>query len=288
MVRKTTQTHWVRNTLVTIAILLAVMAILVAGGLAVLNSQWALDLVESKLTEQVGQQVKIGSFELELGQQIRVRIAEASVANPSWASNPFLASVDALEVWIDPIELLGGDLLITDIQTTAPVVHLERSVHGRANWAMGNGAHPSSADQEDQAPRKEESAFDLPRIESLVVTGGRLTYSDIPNDISLALSFHSRDPGSSPDQNRLVADGGGHIVGQPMTISMTAESVPLVRKAENNRFPLEVQVKALHAMMHIKGKVDALLAPETANLQIRVEGQNLSQWDKVLDMELPA
>jgi hypothetical protein len=46
-----------------------------------------------------------------------------------------LASLDVLEVEIDVIELVGGELVFTEVYAAEPVIHLERSIDGIANWA---------------------------------------------------------------------------------------------------------------------------------------------------------
>ena len=61
MKRETTQSHWIRRILISIAALFTVIAVLVIVGLSVMNSEWGLEFVESKLTESVGQQVTINS-----------------------------------------------------------------------------------------------------------------------------------------------------------------------------------------------------------------------------------
>ncbi|HBP86797.1 MAG TPA: hypothetical protein DD706_03765 [Nitrospiraceae bacterium] len=288
MKRETTQSHWIRRILISIAALFTVIAVLVIVGLSVMNSEWGLEFVESKLTESVGQQVTINSFKVDPGRIIRVQIEKASVANPSWASNPYLASVETLDMGIDAIELLGGDLVLEHLQATAPVVHLERSAQGKANWAMESDARDSSPDHVTAQPDKEASSLDLPRIESLAITGGQLTYFDPSNDISVALSLNSRNYGDFTRPGQLMVDGGGQLVGQPVTFGVLVGPAPGQTSSEENPFQVAVQFNGIQTMLRIEGEVDALLSPDTANLKFRLEGQNLSLWNQVVELELPA
>src|SRR5680860_723745 len=138
---------WIRRILLSIVGLAFILVILMAVGIAALNSQWFLHFAESKAKEFAGRQVTIGAFALDFGRISRLRVENLSIANPSWASDPSLASVDLLEVGIDVLPLLKGDLLISDVQATAPVVHLERSGRGTTNWSIADEGNSSHSDQ---------------------------------------------------------------------------------------------------------------------------------------------
>ncbi|MCA9453757.1 MAG: AsmA family protein, partial [Nitrospira sp.] len=174
-----------------------------------LNSQWFLHFAESRLTESLGQQVTIGALKVDPGRISRLRVEKLWVANPSWAADPYLASVDVVEVEIDLMNILRGDLLITDLQATAPVVHLERSGHGKSNWAQTNNGN-SFTDNPQNDRQQNNATFDWPRINSVTVKGGRMTYLDPRKDIFLALSFYAGRREAGMVQGGVMANGGGH------------------------------------------------------------------------------
>lgn len=279
---------WVRRILLSIVGLAFILVILVAVGVAALNSQWFLHFAESKATELAGRQVTIGAFALDFGRISRLRVENLLIANPSWASDPSLASVDLLEVGIAVLPLLKGDLLISDVQATAPVVHLERSGRGSTNWSIADEGKSSHSDQPTEESGEGDPALNLPRIESVTVNGGRLTYLDPQHDIFLTLSILASRGESYTDQGRLVAEGGGHVAGEPVTIGLSAGTDSAQPHSPENPIQVGLKVNTVETNLAIEGTVDALLSSETANLHFHLEGQNLSRWNEVFAIELPA
>jgi AsmA family protein len=279
---------WIRRILLSIVVLVFILVILVAVGIAALNSQWFLHFAESKATELAGRQVTIGAFDLDFGRISRLRVKNLSIANPAWASDPSLASVDRLEVGIDLLPLLKGDLVIPDLQATAPVVHLERSDRGATSWTIADKGNSSHSDQPTEKSGEGDPALNLPRIESVTVNGGRLTYLDPQQDIFVSLSILATREESHTDQERLVAKGGGHVAGEPVTIGLSAGTDSSKPHSPENPIQVGLKVNTVETHLAIEGTVDALLSPETAKLHFQLEGRNLSRWNEVFSIELPA
>ncbi len=136
MNRKKTTRSRISTIIVSVLGLLLVVMLLVVVTVFVLNSSWFASFAETKLSEYLGQEVSIDSIAVDLGPTIRIRVENAVVENPAWASTPYLATVDTLELSIDGFELLSGDFVLTDVQLHKPVVHLERTIQGTANWTL--------------------------------------------------------------------------------------------------------------------------------------------------------
>ncbi len=287
MRKHTSHSSGVNMILVTGGILFLVIVLVSAIGISMLNPQSVANIAESKLTELIGQKVTIDSIDINLGTITLVRVENVSVANPPWASDPSLASVDILEIGIDMFGLLGGDLVLTEVQMVEPVVHLERSAQYGANWITKEGDRSGNADQAPVSQSKDGGVPNLPRIESLSVDNGLLTYVDPNDNTSLELSLKSNDRQALTGQGSIVADGSGHLLGQPMKINLSAGPPPMPEEKETNGYPLKLRFSSTETMLLIEGKVDAPISPETADLQFSLEGQNLSRWNEALNMELP-
>lgn len=281
------QQGWSGKLLTSIILLACVIVIPVAGGIILLNSQWFLHFAESRLTESLGQQVTIGALKVDPGRISRLRVEKLWVANPSWAADPYLVSVDVVEVEIDLMNILRGDLLITDLQATAPVVHLERSGHGKSNWAQTNNGN-SSTDNPQNDRQQDNATFAWPRINSVTVKGGRMTYLDPRKDIFLALSFYAGRREAGMVQGGVMANGGGHLAGEPVTIELSARPASPATHTHDNPIQLALLINAVQTKLHVEGEIDALVSPERAELQILLEGKDLSRWNEVIDTAFPA
>ncbi|GJL63359.1 MAG: hypothetical protein NPIRA04_20130 [Nitrospirales bacterium] len=275
--------------MISIAVLVLLLLIGGAIGLSILDPRWVANIAESKMTEMVGQEVTIDSIDFDLGTVIRLRVENAAVANPSWASHPYLASVDALEVGIDVSALLAGDLVITDVRVVDPVIQLEKTSQGQANWVFKEEPTSSAINQESASQGvDDDGAMSLPRIESLSIDDGFLTYNDATQDTSLKFSFESSSQKPLTDKVRMVANGGGQLIGQPLKISLSAGQAPIPTGNDTNAYPVELQLTSAETTLRIEGTVDAPVSPETVNLQLTLNGKNLSRWNEAFDMQLPA
>ncbi len=275
--------------IIIVSIVVLFLVTIIGGAISIsrLDPPWVANIAEDKLTELLGQDVTIDSIDIDLGTVIFLRAENASVANPPWASEPSLASVDVLEVGIDVFELFSGDLVFTEVNATEPVVHLERSAQGTANWEIKGGIPSSTEDQASVSQGKDGDTLNLPRIESLSVDDGLLTYVDPNYDTLLELSFKSSNQQSPRAQGRIVASGGGQLFGQPLKINLSAGQPPMLEANDTNGYSLKLRLSSAETMLLIEGKVDAPILPETADLQISLEGQNLSGWNEAFEMTLP-
>ena len=238
-----TKSTGLRIVIASIAALFFGVTLFVVTSAFVFNSDWFMNLAKAKLTDYIGQEVAIDSIDIDLGQIIRLRVENISVANPPWASTLNLASVDMLEVGLDVLELLSGDLVLTEVRLDEPVLHLERSISGTANWAMAeDGTSSSPTLQVSERQSEDNSELNLPRIESFLIEEGRLTYVDPQHTTSIDLSFNSSNRQTLEDQYSIVSDGGGIFLGQPITINLSAGPPPMLVEKDTNGYPLKLQL----------------------------------------------
>ncbi len=289
MKRKKTKRSRISTIIVSMIGLFLVVMLLVVVAVFVLNSSWFSSFAEAKLSEYFGQEVSIDSIAVDFGPTIRIRMENAVVANPAWASAPYFATLETLEFGIDGFELLSGHLVLSDVQLDKPVVHLERTIQGTANWALDKKGETVPNDQQvSENQSNDDGALNLPRIESFLIEEGRLTYLDPTRNTSLELLLKSRDPEAPMDSGEILVDGEGYLMGEPITVDLSAGLSPVLAESDRNIYPLELQLNSAETTLTIEGTVDAPISPEFVDLQVRLEGQNLSRWNEAFSMELPA
>ena len=137
--------------------------------LAVFEWSWLKGAVVRKVSAALGRPVVIeGNLEVDWTWPPLIRAEQVRVANAPWSQEPFMLEIRRLACRIDLQALLQGRLVLPMIELVEPVVRLETSEQGEANWQL-----PPT---QTAADKREPSA--LPVIERLSLRDGRITYYD--------------------------------------------------------------------------------------------------------------
>ena len=181
-----------RRLLVSLAIVLTLLVIIFTGLIMFADSERAQRWLVAEASDRLGRQITLGDFDIAWDinryRQLKFEFSDLTVANPDdekWAGSPALADAKSLLVVIDLWGLLRGDLVFARIAGDRPVVNLQKLASGDANWQFGTDSNEPSAEQPPQQPKK---PLTLPRIETLNINGGRLTFNDVPAEIELLLN----------------------------------------------------------------------------------------------------
>lgn len=94
-----------------------------------------------------------------------LRVADLRVANLAGFEGASFARLDHLDVVVEALPLLAGDLNLRRLVLNAPVITLERLSDGRANWRFPALERPASGEGEI-------------RLQRFEISRGRLTYID--------------------------------------------------------------------------------------------------------------
>lgn len=94
-------------------------------------------LVEQRFEAATGRALSIGGdVRPGLWPEIGLRTGPVSIANADWAGPEPMVEAEALSVGIAWKGLFGGDIRVTGVDLTRPVIRLARDADGRGNWEM--------------------------------------------------------------------------------------------------------------------------------------------------------
>ncbi len=167
--------------LLFLLVVLAVAAVLIGPGLV--DWDQYKDQVTARIGTVTGLRVAIdGEMDLALLPRPTFKASGVRIAGLSTAITPDMASVDALEVQVALMPLLGGDIQVQRVALLKPFLMLESLPEGGSNWSSGPGAAvPSSV-----------------RLERVNIQDGVLVWRDGRNgreerieDIDISLSASS-------------------------------------------------------------------------------------------------
>jgi uncharacterized protein involved in outer membrane biogenesis len=230
---------------------------------------WANDLVAQQVSQAIGRDVTIaGDLDVDLSLNPLVRIEDIRVENVPWGRFPHMATIEVLSARIDLLALLQGRIVIPEIGIRQPIVHLAVSRRGRANWHFGPG----------QAPRPEETpqqGGSLSVMHRMAVRDGKITYRDYASGTNLQLGIARLKGYTDAARNEIALAGKGRLGQQLWRFALRAGSFRMLRAA-NKPYPVDLALALADTRVNVEGTLTQSLQLQDADLNISVEGQNLS------------
>ena len=169
---------------------MAVLVIIVVILVIIFDWNWLRHPVERFVTEKTGRALIInGNLDIKLGWPLtRIQVSDVTFANPTWAKQPLMFTVEHMDGNINLPELFKRHFHVLTINLKQPRVFLELSPDGRKNWLL---------DRNQQDERTQV------KIDHIMLDNGNIRYTDTLHgtDIESALS-------TSPDTSSGAVSAG--------------------------------------------------------------------------------
>jgi AsmA protein len=160
------------------------VAVLAAAALFLIPSEKIAGFAAREITARTGRTVTFdGGIRPTFWPVIGVRTGGFAIGNADWSDGEPMVTAKALLVGVELAPLLSGDVRVTEFRLQSPVVRLEKARDGRVNWALTDGASPSTAVTGAAGDPLPEFSLADARIED-----GSVTYVDHQTGQTLSLS----------------------------------------------------------------------------------------------------
>lgn len=133
-----------------------------------------------------GREISLKTARIQIFPDIGLRVTDLSVGNPAWSREREMLRVAEADLGVALRPLLRGELRITRLVLNAPVVRLEKSAEGRANWDFSK---PEGGDEKGAGAASSG--------------GGTLALPQVLRLSDAALSYIDRGTGTRADLSRL-------------------------------------------------------------------------------------
>lgn len=121
--------------IIRVAMALVVFALILVGAVFLIPAEKVAGLAAREFSKITGRELVIaGSVRPSFYPVLGVKTGPISVANADWSTEGPLLQAASMEIAVDMAALMGGDVRITGLQVTDPVIVLERNEAGLANW----------------------------------------------------------------------------------------------------------------------------------------------------------
>jgi len=261
-----------------LASLTAVLAGAIVAVYAVLASYDFDDLrgvIEAQAKDATGRTLRIaGPMNLDVSLAPTLTIEKVTFGNSDWGTWPELLSVRRLEVEVELLPLLTGNILVRRLVAIEPIVLLETNAAGQGNWVI-EGVGTASG---------EPSA--IPAFRRIEIREGRAIYRNGVSGQEHLVTLQSlnarADTPASPSQVSIEGIYNG--------VSFNAEGTLGSRDnlLGGGRFPIDLEIVAGATSLKAEGAVDNLAAAQGLNLHAELSGTSLSDLGALIGEDLPA
>ncbi len=261
-------------------------AVLVAGYAIVssLDVQQVAAFAKAEVRSLTGRELTIaGPVNLDVSLRPSVDLQDVQFANAPWGSRPNMVSLRRLEIEIELLPLLIGEVVVKRLIVVEPDILLEIDAEGRGNWIFETGG-PAARETEPGGGGDSE-LVSMPDVQDFRVEGGLLTLADDASGETLRLEV-TEAVGAVP------AGGGARSLrltaaynGEPFSIEGTFAGLAALLSAAPA--PLDMTLEAGGATVSVKGTAGALVDAAEADVAVTASGDSLAGLSAFLGSDLP-
>ncbi len=228
--------------------------------------------IVGRLTErevQVG-----GDFQLYFAPwRIKFYAEGLRIANPGWATRPYLFTADRIDSRIAPLSLLWGKLHLHWLDLSNGAVDLEwDAAHRHNSWTFGE-------------PKKGGKPLDLPRIDRATVAGTTVRYRDPRMRLLADLKLDTIRSTDARIGDAVGVEGGGQLRDTPFTVAARLLSPDAT--VARGRNELVLRARAAGNVIDVAGTLPSIAAVENVPLAVRARGGNLSRLLDIIGVVIP-
>jgi len=262
-----------------------VVAVLVAAYAMIssLDVQQLADFAKREVKAATGRDLAVdGEVSLQVSLVPSIDLQDLRFANAPWGSRSDMATLKRLEVEVELLPLLFGDVVVRRLVVVEPDILLETDASGRGNWEF-----EAAAAAAETAPATEEAdSVTVPDVQAFLIEGGQLTMRDAASGEILQLAVR-QVVGSVPSgggQRNLLFEASYN--GNPFSVEGSYPG--LAALLSGSPAPLDLTLMAGGMTLTTKGQAGDLTGNWTADLAVTAEGENLAGLSPFVGSELPA
>ena len=250
--------------------LIVLATVVVVAIVAMLFFPWNLlrGPLASYLSHELGRPVAIGGdLRVKLGWTPRIQIDDVSIGNATWSTDPQMAHVRTMGLRVELLSLLAGAPVIPELELVEPLLLLEKSKEGAANWRFGDGTY-------------------LPPVLLGIVNvdRGTVRYRDpaLRADISVKLQS---TPAAADTPPSLRFSGDGTLRGEAFHLDGQGLGLSALRKVDDP-YQLILHARAGATDVRFTGSV-VPSDVERLKGELQLQGKDLSQLYPIVPLPIP-
>ena len=232
------------------------------GVLILFDWNWLKGPIEGQVSERLGRPFRIhGDLDVELSLQPRITIEGAELGNAPWGSDAPMAKVERVEVQVDLLKLVRGEIVLPDVRIAQPVLLLETRPEGPPNWQFGG------AEETTPGPPT------LPRIDRLEISEASVRYHDLGSGRNLTAGLTRIAGHTDPD---LKLNAHGKVQGEPLDLEITGAALA---QLENGAEPYPASLTLKLGQSDLRGDLTLDLFKEVPAIRAKFASDRVVTTD---------
>ncbi|MGB8811679.1 MAG: AsmA family protein [Paracoccaceae bacterium] len=278
--------------MVRLVALVLVLAVVAVGAVLLIPTGKVAALAAAEFARITGRVLTIdGAVRPTFWPVLGVKTGAVRISNADWSDQGPLLRAEAMVIGLEMGALIGGEVKITEIIATRPVIILERARDGRGNWEFGKSGGAGAGDTSG-AMVAAGRPFTLGKgvISGGVVsyldheTGRKLSVSGIEAEVAIPrfdgpvdLVLAAQINGQAFDLKARIAEFGPFVAGQvvPVVLAGTAGAAKLAFDGRAGFAPL-MAAGELDADLGDLGAVMALTGQSAAGVPLGFGAREVS------------
>lgn len=222
-----------------VVVLLLLVAVVVAPFLIPLDSYKGE--IQARAKEATGRDLRIdGDISFSLLPVIAISVENVGFANAPGASTPEMATIERLDVALQLLPLLSGEVAIDRFILEKPVINLEIDAQGVPNWQLqtaGEAAAPSGDAGESGGGASRVSEI---RLGEVRLNDGTLNYLDRRSDQAVTVSEVNMELSLPSLSSPFAAEGSAIWNGEKIALEMNAENPSALMAGETTNLAMKI------------------------------------------------
>lgn len=271
--------------LISVATLLGIL-ILLLFVLYNLNFNQFKGLIETRVSEITGRQLIIdGNLQFELSLQPLFRVEKVSLANAAWSKQKQMLSLDRLQLQVELMPLLDGQLVIKQLLLEGVNLVAEKNANGQANWVLeGLKSNAPEADSTELA--SETKAFELPFLpvlKQVQFDSIKLNYSDVVADIETSIKLDHLALSTRAANKPISFKAAGTVNHLPFNFTgnthfqTRGDDREISTNIINQNMSVQFNANALGITLAINGNVEQPVSAKGINIELALDAPDLSK-----------
>ncbi|SHF04418.1 AsmA protein [Litoreibacter ascidiaceicola] len=121
--------------IIRIAITLITLVVLAVAGLFLIPTAKIARFAEGQFEKNTGRALSIaGDVSPQIFPRLGVKLEDVAISNAEWSGKGPMLEAASMEMGVGFSALLGGDIVVEAFDIQSPVIRLEKSKDGKANW----------------------------------------------------------------------------------------------------------------------------------------------------------
>ncbi|MPZ09675.1 MAG: AsmA family protein [Kiloniellaceae bacterium] len=222
-----------------VVVLLLLVAVVVAPFLIPLDSYKGE--IQARAKEATGRDLRIdGDISLSLLPVIAVSVENVGFANAPGASTPEMATVERLDVALQLLPLLSGEVAIDRFILERPVINLEVDAQGVPNWQLQTTGETTAPSGDAGDSGGGASPVSEIRLGEVRLNDGTLNYLDRRSDQAMTVSEVNMELSLLSLSSPFAAEGSAIWNGEKIALEMNAENPSALMAGETTNLAMKI------------------------------------------------